>query len=223
MCGRYTIAKDQEALSGYFGAEFSETYRPIYNASPGQGLPVILDVEPGRIQSAFWGIATDLQGRPRRMLINARSESVDRLPTFRDAFRQSRCLVIADGFYEWQTTGLGKQPYRIVLSTDEPFAFAGVWRERQGEPAYVILTMEANTVMRPIHDRMPVILQRDKLAPWLDRGRPVRDVLQLLTPYSENLMRAYPVSGAVNKSSNQGRELIDPVTPLADRTGLLFD
>ena len=74
MCGRYTIAKDQEALSGYFGAEFSETHRPIYNASPGQGLPVILDVEPNKIQSAFWGITTDLQGRPRRMLINARSE-----------------------------------------------------------------------------------------------------------------------------------------------------
>ena len=223
MCGRYTIAKDQEALSGYFGAEFSETHRPIYNASPGQGLPVILDVEPNKIQSAFWGITTDLQGRPRRMLINARSETVDRLPTFRDAFRQSRCLVIADGFYEWQTTGWGKQPYRIVLSTDEPFAFAGIWRERQGEPAYVILTMEATTVMRPIHDRMPVILERDKLAPWLDRVRPVRDVLKLLTPYSEILMRAYPVSGAVNKSSNQGRELIDPVALLPDRTGLLFD
>ena len=78
------------------------------------------------------------------------AETVDRMPTFRDAFRQSRCLVIADGFHEWQTTGWGKQPYRIVLSTDEPFAFAGIWRERQGEPAYVILTMEANTVMRPI-------------------------------------------------------------------------
>ena len=217
MCGRSTIAKDQEALSGYFGAAFSETHRLIYNASPGQCLPVILDVEPGKFQPAFWGITTDLQGRPQRMLFNARSETVDRLPTFRDAFRQRLCLVIADGFYEWQTTGLGKQPYRIVLSTDEPFAFAGIWRERQGKPAYVILTMEANTVMRPIHDRMPVILERDKLAPWLDRGRPVRDVLKFLTPYSESLMQAYPVSGAVNKSSNQGRELIDPVTLLPDR------
>ena len=220
---RYTIAKDQEALSGYFGAEFSETHRPIYNASPGQFLPVILDVEPGKIQPAFWGITTDLQGRSRRMLINARSETVDRLPSFRDAFRQRRCLVIADGFYEWQTTGWGKQPYRIVLSRDEPFAFAGIWRERQGEATYVILTMEANSVMRPIHDRMPVILERDKLAPWLDRGRHVGDVLQFLTPYSESLMRAYPVSEAVNKSSNQGRELIDPIALLPDRTGLLFD
>ena len=223
MCGRYTIAKDQEALSGYFGAEFSETHRPIYNASPGQCLPVILDVEPDRIQPALWGIPTALQGRPRRMLLNARSETVDRLPTFRDAFRQRRCLVLADGFYEWQTTRWGKQPYRIVLSTDEPFAFAGIWRERQGEPEYVILTTGANSVMRPIHDRMPVILELDKLAPWLDRGQPVCDVLKLLTPYSESPMRAYPVSRAVNKSSNQGRELIDPVALLPDRTELLFD
>ena len=223
MCGRYTIAKDPEALSGYFGAEFSESHQPIYNASPGHCLPVILDAEPGRIQSALWGIATAFQGRPRSMLINARSEPVDRLPTFREAFRRRRCLVLADGFYEWQSTGWGKQPYRIVLSTDEPFAFAGIWQEHQGEPAYVILTTEANNVMRPIHDRMPVILERDKLAPWLDRDRPVRDVLKLLTPYSESLMRAYPVSGGVNKSSNQGRELIDPVALLPDRLGMLFD
>ena len=223
MCGRYTIAKDQEALSGYFGAEFSETHRPIYNASPGQGLPVILDVEPNKIQSAFWGITTDLQGRPRRMLINARSETVDRMPTFRDAFRQRRCLVIADGFYEWQATGLGKQPYRIVLNANEPFAFAGIWQECQGKPAYVILTTEANTVTRPIHDRMPVILERDKRVPWLDRDRPISDALKLLAPHSECAMRAYPVSTAVNNSSNQGQELIDPVALSRGRTRLLFD
>ena len=223
MCGRYTIAKEQEALSGYFGAKFSETHRPIYNASPGQCLPVILDAEPGRIQSVLWGIPTAAQGRPRRMLFNARSETVDRLPTFREAFRQRRCLVLADGFYEWQSTEWGKQPYRILLRTDEPFAFAGIWQEHQGEPAYVILTRKANSVMRSIHNRMPVILERDKLAPWLDRDRPVRDVLELLTPYSESRMRAYPVSGAVNQSSNQDRGLIDPVALLPDRRGLLFD
>lgn len=223
MCGRYTIAKDQEALSGYFGAEFSETHQLIYNASPGQCLPVILDVEPGIIQPALWGILAASRGRPRRMLFNARSETVDRLPAFREAFRQRRCLVLADGFYEWQTTEWGKQPYRIVLSTDEPFAFAGIWQERQGEPEYVILTREATSVMKPIHHRMPVILDREELAPWLDRDRPVRDVLELLTPYPESPLRTYPVSGAVNKSSNQGRELIDPVALLPERSGSLFD
>ena len=223
MCGRYTVAKDQETLSLYFGAEFSITHRPIFNASLGQYLPVILDVEPHKIQPAFWGITTDLQDQPRRMLINARSETVDQRPTFRDAFRQCRCLVVADGFYEWQATALGKQPYHMVLNANEPFAFAGIWQECQDKPAYVILTTEANTVTRAIHDRMPVILERDKLVPWLDRDRPVSDVLKLLTPYSECAMRVYPVSTAVNSSSNQGQELIDPVAFSRGRTGLLFD
>ena len=223
MCGRYTVAKDQETLSLYFGAEFSKTHLPIFNASPGQHLPVILDVEPHKIQPVFWGITTDLQHQPRRMLINARSETVDQRPTFRDAFRQRRCLVIADGFYEWQATGLGKQPYRIVLNANEPFAFAGIWHECQGKPAYVILTTEANTVTRPIHDRMPVILERDKLVPWLDRDRSVSDVRKLLTPYTEYAMRAYPVSTAVNNSGNQGRELIDLVALSPGRTRSLFD
>ena len=223
MCGRYTVAKDQTTLSLYFGAEFSKTHRPIFNASPGQHLPVILDVEPHNIQPAFWGIITDFQDRPRRLLINARSETVDQRPTFRDAVQQRRCLVVADGFYEWQATALGKQPYRMVLNANEPFAFAGIWQKYQGKPAYVILTTEANTVTRPIHDRMPVILERDKLVPWLDRDRPVSDVLTLLAPHSECAMRAYPVSTAVNNSSNQGQELIDPVALSRGRTGLLFD
>ena len=223
MCGRYTVAKDQKTLGLYFRAEFSETHLPIFNASPGQHLPVILDVESHKIQSAFWGITTDLQDRARRMLINARSETVDQRPTFRDAFRQRRCLVIADGFYEWQATGLGKQPYRIVLNANGPFAFAGIWNECQGKPTYVILTTESNTVTRPIHDRMPVILERDKLALWLDRGRSVSDVRKLLTPNSEYAMRAYPVSTAVNNSGNQGRELIDPVAFSPGRIRSLFD
>ena len=223
MCGRYTVAKDQKTLSLYFGAEFSKTHLPIFNASPGQHLPVILDIEPHKIQPAFWGITTDLQDRPRRMLINARSETVDQRPTFRDAFRQRRCLVIADGFYEWQVTGLGKQPYRIVLRANEPFAFAGIWHECQGKPAYVILTTEANTVTQPIHDRMPVILERDKVVPWLDRDRSVSDVRKLLTPYSEYAMRTYPVSTAVNNSSNQGRELIDLVALSPGRIRSLFE
>ena len=108
MCGRYTVAKDQETLSLYFGAEFSKTHRPIFNASPGQHLPVILDVEPQKIQPVSWGITVDLRDQHRHMLINARSETVDQRPTFRDAFRQRRCLVVADGFYEWQAIALGK-------------------------------------------------------------------------------------------------------------------
>ena len=142
MCGRYTIAKDQEAFSGYFGAEFSETHRPIYNASPGQCLPVILDVEPDRIPACALGdshrFARSSPAHALKCAVGNRRPAADvpgGLPT---APLPGPC----DGFYEWQTTRWGKQPYRIVLSTDEPFAFAGIWRERQGEPEYVILTTE---------------------------------------------------------------------------------
>ena len=223
MCGRYTVAKDHDALSRYFGAEFSDTHRPIYNASPGQRLPVILNGAPSTIQPAHWGITSAVPDRRQRLLVNARSETVDRLPMFRDAFRRRRCLVLADGFYEWQTTAVGRQPYRMVLSTDEPCAFAGIWWARRDTPAYVILTQEADTIMRPIHNRMPVILARDQLAPWLDRGRRLRDVVTLLTPQSESPLQAYFVSGAVNHAGHEDRRLIDPVPMASDRTGLPFD
>ncbi len=211
MCGRYTVAGDPESLRLFYGAEFREAHRPIFNASPGQRLPVILDAEPGAIQPAFWGFAVEFHGRPRRMLINARAETADRLPTFRGAFRHRRCLVVADGFYEWKPTGGDKQPYRIVLKTEEPCTFAGIWREVEGEPTYVILTTEASPQLRPIHHRMPLILGRDEVAVWLDPDRGVEELKRLLRPYPGDAMRAYPVSRAVNNSRNQGRELIDPV------------
>lgn len=223
MCGRYTVAKDQEALGRHFRADFSETHLPIYNASPGQQLPVILDAEPRKVRPALWGIPARSPGRQRRMLINARAETASRLPTFRHALRRRRCAVIADGFYEWQATGLGKRPYRIVLEAAEPFAFAGIWQVCRGEPAYVILTTVANALMRPIHDRMPVILGRQELGAWLDRDRPGDDLLQALRPYPESAMQAYRVSTTVNNSKNEGRELIDPWVPGPGATGLLFD
>ncbi len=211
MCGRYTVAEDPESLRLFYGAEFREVPRPIFNASPGQRLPVILGAEPRVIQPALWGLTVEFHGRPRRMLINVRAETAHRLPTFRDAFRRRRCLVLADGFYEWKPTEGGKQPYRIVLKTEEPCTFAGIWEEVEGEPAYVILTTEANRELRPIHHRMPVILTRDEAAEWLDPDREVGELKRLLRPFPGDAMWAYSVSRAVNDSKNQGRELIDPV------------
>ena len=223
MCGRYTVSKGQEVLGEFFGAEFSETHLPIYNASPGQRLPVILDAEPGKIRSVLWGIKAQWEGRSARMLINARAETVNRLPRFRDCFRQRRCLVFADGFYEWKATREGRQPYRIALKTEEPFALAGIWQETGGEPAYVILTTDSNAVTRPIHDRMPVILERREHGPWLDRDLPVPDVLNLLDPYPEGAMRAYEVSRAVNSSKKDDPDLIEPVSSSTTRSPLLFE
>ena len=161
MCGRYTVSKTQQVLGDYLGVEVSpEVQVPNYNASPGQHLPVVLDIEPGKILPVLWGIQPDWAEQKSRLLINARSETVHQRPTFRDSFQKRRCLVVADGFYEWMVTKEGKQPFRILLKTGEPFAFAGIWQEVDGKPAYVILTTDTNAVTRPIHNRMPVILEQ---------------------------------------------------------------
>ena len=212
MCGRYTLSKAVDVLGDYLGVEVSDDVDlPIYNAIPGQHLPAILDVEPGRIVPVLWGIKPRWAAAKSRLLINARSETVNERPTFKSSFQKRRCLVIADGFYEWQATKEGKQPFRITLNSCEPFVFAGIWQEIDGEASYVILTTDANEVTRPIHDRMPVILEANELRPWLDHGSPLDDVLKLLDPYPEDSMKAYRVSKAVNSSRNQDSGLIEPV------------
>jgi putative SOS response-associated peptidase YedK len=212
MCGRYTVSKASEVLREHLGVEVSEEVTvPVYNASPGQHLPAILDVAPQKIQSILWGIHPKWAPQESRLLINARAETVHQRPTFRNAFRKRRCLVIADGFYEWQATERGKQPFRITLKTGELFAFAGIWEEMEGEPAYVILTTPANRVTHPIHSRMPVILERQEYAPWLNDALPLEDVRLLLDPYPEDEMTAYRVSKAVNYSKNEEPTLIEPL------------
>jgi putative SOS response-associated peptidase YedK len=212
MCGRYTISKAVGVLDDYLGVEVSDDVElPIFNASPGQRLPVILDLEPGRIIPVLWGIKPRWPAAKSRLLINARAETVNERPTFKTSFQKRRCLVIADGFYEWQKIQGGKQPFRFTLKTGEPFAFAGIWQEIDGEPSYVILTTDANPVTRPIHERMPVILEANEHRPWLDHNVPIEDLLKLLDPYPEDAMMAYRVSKAVNNSRNQDSGLIEPV------------
>ena len=171
-----------------------------------------MSIAPGKIQPALWGIKPEWKDRPSRLLSNARAETVNQRPTFRESFRQRRCLVIADGFYEWKATKEGKQPYRLVLKTGEPFAFAGIWQEVAGEPAYVILMTDANNVTQPINGRIPVILERGERALWLDQELPAEAVLKLLIPYRDDAMAAYRVSKAVNDSRNESQKVIEPVT-----------
>lgn len=212
MCGRYTITMDPDLMGRYYGAAFLETPRPVFNASPGQHLPVILDAEPGTVQPAYWGLFMEFPGRSRRMLINARAETAHRLPAFRDSFRHSRCLVVADGFYEWKAIAKGKQPYRIVPEREGPCTFAGLWKEVEDGPAYVILTTAASPGLRQIHDRMPVILARENLVRWLDPGCRMDELRRLVRPSKGGTNRSYPVSKRVDSSRNQGAELIVPAS-----------
>ena len=149
-------------------------------------------------------------------MINARAETVAERPAFRTALRRRRCLVLADGFYEWQKSGSRRRPMRVVMRSGEPFAFAGLWetwRDPEGEvvPSCTIITTEANDLLRPIHDRMPVILSRDGESFWLDGGESdpaaLADVLKL---YPANEMEAYEVSSLVNSYVNDAPEVIEP-------------
>ncbi len=238
MCGRYTITADAHQLALRFGAEPTAAgVAARYNAAPTQQLPVIVGAEPTAIQLLTWGLvpawARDKTGGTR--LINARLETAAVRPSFRDAWRQRRCLVLADGFYEWQRTARGKVPMRITLKSNEPFAFAGLWEEwrgaddearsaqsagnRWGRPdtsdgpalrTFTILTTTPNDLMAPIHKRMPVILRPEQEAAWLNTESD-RDWQRVLGPFPSGPMTAYPVSSRVNSPRYDDPSLIEPL------------
>ena len=182
-------------------------HSPSYNVAPTQGvLTVVAENEARRAVRMRWGLIPSWarEASVGSRMINARAETVAEKPSFRTALRRRRCLVLADGFYEWRRTSAGKRPMRITMASEEPFAFAGLWdtwRDPQAEAvtSCTIITTEANDLLRPIHDRMPVILQRDQEDLWPDLDVREPDVLrEVLTPYNSGAMKAYEVSTLVN-------------------------
>lgn len=221
MCGRFTLTVPGEQAAPQFGlGPAGATLAPRYNIAPTQPVAAVRASESGRELALLrWGLippwAKDLSIGAR--MINARAETAAEKPAFRGAMKQRRCLILADGFYEWQTTGSGKQPFYFRVEGGRPFAFAGLWeqwRNHQGDQIHscTILTTEANELVRPLHDRMPVILRLDDYERWLDPSlRDAAAVADLLAPYSPDAMETYPVSKAVNRVSNEGVELIAPL------------
>ena len=223
MCGRFTLHTKAEALQERFNAQLEMTYAPTYNAAPSQALPVILTDNPGAIVSADWGFVPQwADGREGvKAVINARGESVADKPFFRSAFKSQRCLILADGFYEWQrspgkTTGKtsAKIPYHITLKTKEPFAFAGLWSRVHNaagalHTTFSIITTAANTLMHTIHDRMPVILSPEDEANWLNPQLPLTEAKALLIPYPATAMEMYEVSAKVNSPRYNEPDLIE--------------
>ena len=217
MCGRYTISVPDDELQARFNATLREMfYNPRYNAAPSQALPVILNSDSLHIVAAQWGFlpswAKDKDFKP---VINARAETAAQKPMFRHALKGNRCLVLADGFYEWKKTEAGKVPYRITLINQEPFAFAGIWNvletADQSLLTFAILTTEPNFLMKNIHNRMPVILPQASESTWLDPTKNADEAQKLLQPYRAEEMMAYPVSKKVNIPSIDVPELIEPV------------
>ena len=217
MCGRYTLIADLGDLAQRFefdGGDFS--YDPGYNIAPTESVLTVRNVEGREAAFMKWGLIPFWAKDPKigSRMINARAETVAEKPTFRNALKKRRCLVLADGYYEWEKTPVGKRPYRIILKSGEPFAFAGLWetwRDPQGivVPSCTIITTAANDFLAPIHDRMPVILPRESEGLWLDPDTDDAAVLTgILTPHSDADMDAYEVSTMVNNARNVGPEVI---------------
>lgn len=221
MCGRYSLVASIAELEDRFDFDGADVaYSPSYNVAPTQGvLTVMVESEARRAVCMRWGLIPSWarEASIGSRMINARAETVAEKPSFRTALRRRRCLVLADGFYEWRRTGAGKRPMRVTMVSGEPFAFAGLWdtwRNQLGEAvtSCTIITTGANDLLRPIHDRMPVILQRDREDLWLDHDVREPDVLrEALTAYNPGAMKTYEVSTLVNSTSNDGPELSAPV------------
>jgi len=223
MCGRYTLRRVnliRAALSAMPVLPFEEfSQRPRFNVAPSQQVPIVRWEEAGaKIDLARWGLipAWAKDASAGYKMINARSETAAQKPAFRQALASRRCLVPADGFYEWQSVGGKRQPIFVHRRDDGVFCFAGLWERWQPTEAQepidsmTILTTTPNRLLEPIHDRMPVILRQEDYRRWLDPATP-RDVLKsLLGPYPEGELEAYPVSPMVNNPRNDDPQCVEP-------------
>jgi putative SOS response-associated peptidase YedK len=225
MCGRFVFYSPSEAVVRLFGAEPYADIEPRYNLAPTQPVPVLRRGEDGqrRVGLLRWGLVPFWAKDPGvgNRMINARAETVASKPAFRQAFRRRRCLVLANGFYEWVRRGDAKQPHFITREDGEPFAMAGLWeqwRDPQDEAAApletcVIVTTTPNRLMAQLHDRMPVILDARAVQAWLAPDAADGTLEGLLVPYGGDDLVAVPVGRQVNNPRNQGSELIAPAGP----------
>ena len=218
MCGRFTDQYSWDELKELYDltAEYYESnYPPRYNIAPTQTSFVVREAEGAReLAELRWGLLpkwAKALGDGARM-INARSETVASKPAYRSPFKSRPCLVVADGFYEWQKVKGGKQPYFITTKDRAPFAFAGLWEPKSlaKQDTFTILTCEPNELCATVHDRMPVMLAPDDFGSWLSTPD---ERARRLKPFPADQMELWPVGKAVGSPKNIGPELIEPVTP----------
>lgn len=230
MCGRYTLRSPAETLAQLFGLPPLPGIGPRYNIAPSQPVPAVrASGEGARADPLRWGLIPFWADDPAigYRLINARAETVAAKPAYREPFARRRCLVPADGFYEWEKLdSRRKQPWFLALRDDEPFAFAGLWDRWEGEGGAIesctFLTTRPNERVAPIHDRMPVILTGPALGRWLDPEAPADELLELCAPLPADRMVATPVSLRVNDPAHDAPDCLDRVA-VAPRTPSLFD
>lgn len=213
MCGRFTLQSAPGVKLKLDGVrDFALPFEARYNIAPTQEVLVIADFGSGlELRKLVWGFIPARSNDGKRF-INVRAETIDIKPSFSESFRRRRCLVLADGFFEWKRSAKSKQPYYFQLSDGSAFAFAGIW-DSWGTPkrtaSCALVTTTANETMAPIHDRMPVILSPETYRLWLDPGTDLAALRKLLVPFPASKMSSHPVSRAVNFTQNDSPELID--------------
>lgn len=240
MCGRYSLSSTAELVRETFDVEESADREtsdveesadlvPRWNVAPTQEAPVVRRsaTGPRRLHLLRWGLIARGASSAAGAQINARSETVETLPAFRDAFRERRCLVPADGFYEWLKLEGQRHPFHIRRRDRRPFAFAGLWSRWQPKhelpiESFTILTCPPSDLVRPLHDRMPVILPAAAWEPWLSPDAESDDLRALLVPWAGDELEAVPVSSAVNRADNEGADCVREVPmPVAKQLSLL--
>ncbi|MEL6963360.1 MAG: SOS response-associated peptidase [Pseudomonadota bacterium] len=234
MCGRFMLKSPVDEIASFFGIDPSSALHPRYNIAPSQEAAIIRSTSGGgrRLAFATFGLVPHWAEDPKvgYKMINARAETIDSLPSFRDAYRRRRCLVPADGFFEWQivdATGQGpKQPYSIRRVDEKPFAFAGIherWEAKHGGriiESFAIVTTQANRTLAAIHPRMPVVLDAERGEQWLDTSI---DGCALLKPCPEDWLVATMVGTRVNKPANDDPSVLEPTDrPITPAQGSLF-
>lgn len=227
MCGRYTFRS--RSKDKFYGVPLSEIpfLTPRYNIAPTQPVPVILDRGDGRELAMFRWELIPSWSKESKGFINARAETLEDKPSFKESFQRRRCLIPADGFYEWQRHGRSKQPYFFQLKDEAPFAFAGIWDRWQGNGLNItscaIITTTPNELLATIHDRMPVILDDEAQDNWLRSEARLADLKDLLVPFPASEMKSFPVSTRVNGAEPDDAQLVEEVEiRLEPTTGLLF-
>lgn len=225
MCGRFTVrTAPRVKLPGVRNDLLP--FEPRYNIAPTQDVFVVADLGSGvELTTLSWGLIPARSDDGRRF-INARGETIETKPSFSESFKRRRCLILADGFYEWKRSGKAKQAYYIQMSDKSPFAFAGIWDSWYAKgriTACAIVTTAANETLKPIHDRMPVILTAESYESWLDPDADSRFLRELLAPFPAAAMSSHQVGKAVNSVQNDGPELIEPKDYEIGETFSLFD
>ncbi|HYF02934.1 MAG TPA: SOS response-associated peptidase [Patescibacteria group bacterium] len=222
MCGRYSIFANARAIEKRFKAKFPNEgeLQPRYNAAPTQTLPIITNNNEGErtIEFFHWGLIPSWADNPAigSKMLNARAETLAEKPSFKNALKKRRCLVLADGFYEWQQIGKQKQPVRTSLKSGDVFAMAGLWEKwtdkESGEiiHSFTIITTEANELLKPVHDRMPVILSPKNEDLWLSNELGMDEHLRLLKPYNDSELKVEPVSKLVNNAGFDECSILNP-------------